>query len=95
MPGPALCVGAGLTYHWAMMSPDPPIQTIADLQGRFPWLYAGVTGAGAPSDQAAALGVSSENVSVSEPCTLCGGGEFFSHRRGDAERQVALLGIRG
>lgn len=45
--------------------------------------------------QAAALGLTSENISVSEQCTLCGEGEFFSHRRGDPERQVALLGIRG
>lgn len=45
--------------------------------------------------QAAGLGLIDENVSVSEQCTLCGDGEFFSHRRGDAERQAALLGIHG
>lgn len=44
--------------------------------------------------QAAASGLSDENVSVSEECTLCGSDGFFSHRGGDAERQVALLGIR-
>ncbi len=45
--------------------------------------------------QAASLGLIDENVSISEQCTLCGGEGFFSHRRGDPERQVALLGIRG
>ena len=44
--------------------------------------------------QAHALGVPHGRVSVSGACTLCGDGGYFSHRRGDRERQVAFLGIR-
>ena len=44
--------------------------------------------------QAHALGVRHGRVSVSGACTLCGDGGYFSHRRGDRERQVAFLGIR-
>ena len=44
--------------------------------------------------QAHTLGVPHSRVSVSGACTLCGDGGYFSHRRGDRERQVAFLGIR-
>ncbi len=44
--------------------------------------------------QAEAAGVASGNVTVSEQCTLCGDRNFFSHRGGRPERQVAVLGIR-
>ena len=44
--------------------------------------------------QAHALGVRHGRVSFSGACTLCGDGGYFSHRRGDRERQVAFLGIR-
>ena len=43
--------------------------------------------------QALAAGVAAERVTVSEHCTRCGGG-FFSHRGGDAGRQMGVLGIR-
>jgi YfiH family protein len=39
--------------------------------------------------QAAALGLA--HVSVSPLCTRCDNGQFFSHRAGDAGRQVAVL----
>ena len=44
--------------------------------------------------QARAAGVPPESVSVSGLCTLCGDMNFFSHRGGRSERQVAVLGIR-
>lgn len=43
--------------------------------------------------RAAASGVREEGVSVSRECTLCGDGGYFSHRRGDAGRQRAFIGI--
>lgn len=45
--------------------------------------------------RAVASGVTPSDVTVSGHCTLCGpGGRFFSHRGGDAGRQVGFLGIR-
>ena len=44
--------------------------------------------------RAAAAGVSSENITISTFCTLCDGGQFFSHRGGDRGRQVGYLGMR-
>ena len=43
--------------------------------------------------RAAASGVRDERVTVSRECTLCGDGRYFSHRRGDAGRQRASIGI--
>ncbi len=40
------------------------------------------------------MGVPAEQVSVSEHCTRCGPPDFFSHRGGDKERQMGLLGMR-
>ncbi len=55
----------------------------------------------APVDMRAALarqtrsaGVPTENVTVSDVCTLCGDRNLFSHRAGRSERQVAVIGIR-
>ncbi|MFQ5536128.1 MAG: polyphenol oxidase family protein [Gemmatimonadota bacterium] len=44
--------------------------------------------------QAGVLGIAGERISISSFCTRCGEGNFFSHRGGDAGRQVAFLGIR-
>ena len=44
--------------------------------------------------QARAAGVPPESITVSGLCTLCGTGNLFSHRGGQSERQVAILGIR-
>ncbi|MEP6835420.1 MAG: polyphenol oxidase family protein [Gemmatimonas sp.] len=41
------------------------------------------------AEQAYALGVRS--IDVSDWCTKCGGGKFFSHRGGDAGRQLGVL----
>ena len=42
---------------------------------------------------ATGAGVRDESVTVSDECTLCGDGRYFSHRRGDAGRQRAFIGI--
>jgi polyphenol oxidase len=45
--------------------------------------------------RALAAGVPAAHVSVSAACTRCGESRFYSHRGGCAERQVAILAIRG
>lgn len=45
-------------------------------------------------ERAVAVGVAPGHVSVSERCTRCEPDTFFSHRGGDAGRQVAFLGVR-
>lgn len=45
-------------------------------------------------ERAVAAGVPADAITVSGHCTLCSGGGFFSHRGGDAGRQVAILGVR-
>lgn len=45
------------------------------------------------AERAVAAGVQACNVTISGHCTRCGEG-FFSHRGGDAERQVGFLGVR-
>ena len=42
---------------------------------------------------ATAAGVRDGSVTVSDECTLCGDGRYFSHRRGDTGRQRAFIGI--
>ena len=44
-------------------------------------------------NQAKALGVDGGHLSVSDECTLCGDGRYFSHRRGDTGRHRAYIGI--
>ncbi len=45
------------------------------------------------ADQAKALGIPADNISASSLCTRCDNSLFFSHRAGDPERQVAVLGV--
>lgn len=44
--------------------------------------------------RAVAVGIPAEAITRSALCTRCGGGVLFSHRAGDAERQLAYLGVR-
>jgi copper oxidase (laccase) domain-containing protein len=39
-------------------------------------------------------GVPESRISISSWCTRCNGSPFFSHRCGDAGRQVGFLGLR-
>lgn len=45
-------------------------------------------------ERALAAGVRADGVSISTHCTLCGPGDFFSHRGGRPERQMSFVGIR-
>jgi copper oxidase (laccase) domain-containing protein len=45
-------------------------------------------------EQASSLGARDNRITTSKDCTLCGRDDFFSHRKGDLGRQVALIGIR-
>lgn len=44
--------------------------------------------------RAVGLGVAAARISVSSFCTKCGESPFFSHRGGDRERQMGVLGVR-
>jgi YfiH family protein len=45
--------------------------------------------------RAEAGGVPPESITISTHCTRCTGSDLFSHRGGDAGRQVGYVGIRG
>ena len=44
-------------------------------------------------DQARDAGVPQHAISISQHCTRCGDGRYYSHRAGDRGRHLALLGI--
>jgi polyphenol oxidase len=44
--------------------------------------------------RAIGAGVPAAAITVSAHCTLCGPGDFFSHRGGAPERQMGLIGLR-
>ena len=82
--GPAICGSCyevGPEVHKALGLPVPGEPTAADLReilGR----------------HALAEGILEGHITVSGFCTLCPGSPFFSHRRGDGERQLGYLGVR-
>jgi YfiH family protein len=45
-------------------------------------------------DRAAAAGIPASHITRSAWCTRCGDSPFFSHRAGQPERQMSVLGIR-
>jgi YfiH family protein len=82
--GPAICgrcYEVGPEVFTALGEPEPPAPTPIDLRA----VLAG---------RALALGVAPGRVSVSAHCTRCTGSALFSHRGGDAGRQVGFIGIR-
>ena len=82
--GPAICGSCyevGPEVFSALGKDVPPQSAPVDVRGVL-------------ARQAKAAGVASERVTVSRVCTLCGDENFFSHRGGRSERQVAVLGIR-
>lgn len=82
--GPSICgecYEVGPEVHEALGMDVPPAPTPVDLRRRL-------------AEVARALGVPEEGITVSGLCTRCGPRRFFSHRRGDRERQVGFLGIR-
>jgi purine-nucleoside/S-methyl-5'-thioadenosine phosphorylase / adenosine deaminase len=82
--GPAICgdcYEVGPEVFEALELPSPERPEPVDLRA----VLAG---------RAVAAGVRPGRLTVSAHCTLCGEGRFFSHRGGDAGRQLAYIGIR-
>jgi polyphenol oxidase len=82
--GPAICgrcYEVGPEVFEALGQPRPDAPTPIDVRAIL-------------VERAVAAGVAPDHVSVSERCTRCEGDVFFSHRGGDAGRQIAYLGIR-
>lgn len=82
--GPAICgscyeVGPEVFGALGLPTPDGP--TPLDLRA-------------ALAERAAAEGVPSTSITVSGHCTRCTDSGLFSHRGGDAGRQVGYLGLR-
>ncbi|MEX2282978.1 MAG: polyphenol oxidase family protein [Gemmatimonadota bacterium] len=82
--GPAICgrcYEVGPEVHEALGQPRPETNSPVDL-------YAVLVA------RALAAGIPAGSVSQSAFCTRCDHGTFFSHRAGQRERQMGLLGIR-
>ncbi|MEX2465659.1 MAG: polyphenol oxidase family protein [Gemmatimonadota bacterium] len=82
--GPSICgrcYEVGAEVFEALDLPRPPGPTPIDLRAVL-------------ADRAIALGIDPGRLSISEWCTRCEPGTFFSHRGGDGGRQVAFLGVR-
>ena len=81
--GPAICGACyevGPEVHEALGLPPPATNSPVDVRA-------------VQARQAVEAGVPATQVTVSAHCTRCGEG-FFSHRGGNAERQMGVLGIR-
>ncbi|HUH13237.1 MAG TPA: polyphenol oxidase family protein [Longimicrobiales bacterium] len=82
--GPAICGACyevGPEVHEALGLPVPAGPTPVDLRAEL-------------ARRALSLGVPAEAVTLSEHCTRCTGSPLFSHRGGDAARQMGFIGIR-
>jgi hypothetical protein len=82
--GPAICercYEVGPEVHTALGLPEPPGPAPVDLRGVL-------------VERAMGSGLMRAHITRSSFCTLCAGSPFFSHRRGESERQVGFVGIR-
>jgi YfiH family protein len=82
--GPAICGGCyevGPEVFEALGLPRPVSPTPVDVRAVL-------------ADRALRFGILARNVSVSTHCTRCTGSDLYSHRGGDAQRQVGFIGIR-
>ena len=81
--GPAICGSCyevGPEVHTAIGLPAPAGNTPIDLRAIL-------------ARQAVELGVPAAQITTSTYCTKCGDTPFFSHRNGDAERQVGVIAL--
>jgi polyphenol oxidase len=89
--GPAICGACypvGPEVHRAVRPGSEPADASAPIDLR-----------AALVERALGIGLAAQRCSVSAYCTRCGGAaapgrEFFSHRAGEAERQMGVIGIR-
>lgn len=82
--GPSICgrcYEVGPEVHEALGRPRPATNTTIDLREVL-------------TERARAAGLRDGRVSRSAHCTRCGDSPFFSHRGGEAGRQMAYLGLR-
>jgi YfiH family protein len=80
--GPAICGACyevGAEVHTALGLDPPDRAGPVDLRGVL-------------ASQLMLLGVPRDKITTSSWCTRCGDSEFYSHRAGHAERQVAVIG---
>lgn len=83
--GPSICGGCyevGPEVHRALGEPVPATPVPVDLPANL-------------GRRAVAAGIPSSAVTRSSHCTLCGDAGLFSHRGGDAGRQMAFIGVAG
>jgi YfiH family protein len=82
--GPAIC---GACYE---VGPEVPIAFgIPNPGGKVQFDVRGVL-----TQRALAAGVPMDRITCSAWCTKCGDSPFFSHRAGQPERQMAVIGVR-
>jgi len=82
--GPAICgrcYEVGPEVFEALGLPAPPGPEPVDVRAVL-------------AHRALQAGVRAERLTVSEHCTRCTGSRLFSHRAGDAQRQVGFIGLR-
>jgi copper oxidase (laccase) domain-containing protein len=82
--GPSICgtcYEVGPEVHEALGEPVPTEPTPVDLPANL-------------ARRARSLGIPEAEITRSTCCTLCGPADLFSHRGGDAGRQIGFLGIR-
>lgn len=82
--GPAICgecYEVGEEVHTALGLPRPNGPSPVDLRAHL-------------AARAIGIGLAEGRVTQSTWCTLCSGSPFYSHRRGDKERQVGFLAVR-
>jgi YfiH family protein len=82
--GPAIC---GKCYEVG-----PEVFTALGL--RVPRANQPIDLRGVLAERAVRAGIPAVNISISAFCTKCDSAQFFSHRGGARERQMALLGLR-
>lgn len=82
--GPSICgrcYEVGPEVHQALGLEPPPGNMPVDLRAVL-------------ARRAVSAGLAPDRISISEHCTRCGDSRFYSHRAGDAGRQMGVLGIR-